>query len=238
METGTNGVGEALDTTEAFRIAMKVLRDAEVPESLWPTALPLPLALADLRGVLRAKVSSANVNDRAPAKGAPKRSNKAKSKPKNPSSQRATSASDALSILIALPDEDALFKAVEKETQVSVSDLADLFHVEAGAPHIKAPSKDLGSTKKAGAQTITALVAGLVFAGTPHRKLSFKEVADVCRAKHVFDSANSAASIRTTPGFGSVGAGPTNAIVTKTGWQAEFSKAVQRALKKPTETDG
>jgi hypothetical protein len=80
------------------------------------------------------------------------------------------------------------------------------------------------------------LLAGLVFAGTEHRKLPFSEINEFCKAKNFFNAANSSSYIRATPGFAALGAGKSQTLTTKTGWQAEFAKAANRALKKPAST--
>lgn len=209
---------------------MKALRDAEVPESLWATALPL--ALADVR---RGQVDSPAAPEKSDGGGSPTRTPKptAKRGKKATAAPRTADSSDEPRILASLAEEQVLFAKIERETTVPVGDLGDLFHVEHGRLEIKAPGRDLGSNKKAGSQTIAALLGGIVFGGTDHRKLPFKEIADVAKAKHLFDSNNSASYLKATPGFTSVGSGASQALTSRTGWQDEFAKAVRRALKKP-----
>jgi hypothetical protein len=139
-------------------------------------------------------------------------------------------------VLSRIPDETTFFKSIEKETGVSTTDLSDVFHIEDARLELKVASKDLGANKRAQAQTVTALLAGAVFAGTTERKLSFTEINSVCRAKHCFDSANSATSIKTTPGFGSIGSSKDQVVVTKNGWQKAFAVAARRVLGKPEST--
>ena len=209
---------------------MKALRDAEVPESLWATALPL--ALADVR---RGEPPSAGASDEPRNKDSTSRTPKPAGKrpKKSNATSRSVTVPEEPPILASLPDEKEIFASVERETGVPVTDLGDLFHVENGRLEVKVPGRDLGANKKAGSQTITALLGGVVFAGTSQRKLPFKEIAEVCKAKHLFDSNNSAANLKSTPGFTSVGSGATQALTSRTGWQGEFQKAVNRALKKP-----
>jgi hypothetical protein len=213
-----------------MKVAMKALRDAEVPESLWATALPL--ALADLRRDERA--SSVVAEERSSGDSSPRPPKPTgKRARKSNGAQRPSPASVESAVLAELPDEKVLFESVARETGVSEADLGDLFHVENGRLEVKAPGRDLGASKKAGSQTIAALLGGVVFAGTSHRKLPFKEIADVCKAKHAFDSNNSASYLKSTPGFTSVGTGSAQALTSRTGWQGEFLKAVNRTLKKP-----
>ena len=133
-----------------------------------------------------------------------------------------------------MPDEQTVFKRAETETGVSTQDLADIFHIEAGLLQIKIPSRQLGPSVKAATTTIATLLAGLVFAATDHRKLAFKEINGVCKAKNVFDVNNSSAYIKTTPGFAAIGRGQAQYLTAKSGWQGEFADAARRALNKAT----
>lgn len=218
-----------MDTTEALKRAMQALRDAAIPESLWPTALPL--ALEDLRS--GGAPAGAATKPHAPAP-LPPAGKVSKSKPKksNGTPRQATAAAASTpSVLAGIPDEQTFFSSIEKETGASVTDLSDIFHIENGQLQLKVAAKDLGTGPKHGTQTITALLGGAVFAGTSHRKLPFAEIHEVCKAKHFFNQANAASYIKGTPGFSAV----TNplALTTKSGWQVEFIKTINRVLKKP-----
>lgn len=104
-------------------------------------------------------------------------------------------------MLVGLSDEADLFKKVAAETEVSVDALADVFYVEGGELHLKVRGKDLGDSKRAATSNVAALLSGVVFSGTSHTKVPFKDINSVCKAKHVHDSRNSATYIKSTPGF-------------------------------------
>ena len=220
----------AMDTAEALKRAMQALRDADIPQELWETALPL--ALADIRGATAAPppVTPPPASGSGPLPRKAAASKKARA-PRG--GARASSATDEPSILIDLPDEGTLFKKVEAETGVTASDLSDLFHIESGRVQIKVPGRQLGANGKAGTITIAGLLAGLVFAGTQHRKLPFREINEHCKAKNVFHDKNSSTYIKATPGFAAVGPAGALYLTTKTGWQDEFARAAGRALNKP-----
>lgn len=216
----------AMDTAELLKAAMDAVKAAGVPKELQAAALEL--AVADLRagsgsskrsGNAKAKGTSAGTT-RTPAKRSASRRKTADPAPED-------------AVLAGLPDEAAFFRAIEKETGVSQQDLGDIFHIEAGRLELKVPSRSLGANKRAQTQTVAALLAGAVFAGTSERRLSFGEINVVCNANHCFDSANSASSIRSTPGFSSVGTGKAQVLVTRSGWQEEFAAAAMRVLGKP-----
>lgn len=219
-----------VDTTELLKQAMAAVKEAGVPEPL--QAVALQLAVEDLRGgdgqsrAQRPRRGSGAGGGSAPAKQSSRASTK------RAPSKRSGSDVSVESILSNLPDESSLFKAIEKETSVPVGDLQDVFHIEDGHLNLKVASKELGTNKKASTQTVTALLGGVVFAGTDKRQLPFSEINAYCTAKHCFDSANSASYIKATPGFSSVGSRRTQELVTRTGWQNEFAKATRRVLGK------
>lgn len=215
-----------MDTAEALKLAMAAIKEAGIPESLWPTALPL--ALDDLRG--KHAASPAKPPHDKPAKAS--KANKTATKSAK-SSPRPTAAPAGDAVLATIPDETTFFKSIEKETGVPVSDLADVFHVDAGKLEFKLASKDLGTGSKQGTQSITALLGGAVFAGTTHRKLPFVEIHEMCKARHFFNSGNASAFIKGTTGFAAVGSGPSLSLTTTSGWQDAFEKAINKALKKP-----
>lgn len=206
---------------------MEAVKAAGVPKELQAAALEL--AVADLRAsAASGKKGPAAATKRTRAPGGASKAGTKRPAPR----QRPDSATED-SVLSRLPDESTFLKAIEKETGVSTKDLADIFHIDDGRLELKIASKSLGANKRAQTQTVTALLAGAVFAGTSERKLSFGEINRVCDAKHCFDSGNAAASIKATPGYSSLGAGKAQAIVTKSGWQDEFAKASRRVLGKP-----
>ena len=213
-----------MDTTELIKKAMEAVKAAGVPKELQATALEL--AVSDLRG---------SRPDKAHDRSGPQRARpSATKKPRSRKPSKSRSSTDLNNtVLSTVPDEAAFFGAIEKETGVSRRDLADVFHIENGRLEIKVASRNLGDNKKAQTKTVTALLAGAVFAGTSERKVSFEEVNKVCENKHCFDSSNAASSIKSTPGFSTIGSGRTQAVVTKSGWQKEFSNAVGRVLGKP-----
>ena len=129
-------------------------------------------------------------------------------------------------------DADDFFASIAHETGVDDQDLRDVFHVEGGAVELKLPAKDLGDNNKAKTTTIATLLAGALFGGTDHQRLPFGEVHDVCRAKRCFDSGNASSYLKSLPGFAALGTGKSQDITARSGWEAEFSKAVQRVLGK------
>lgn len=203
---------------------MEAVKAAGVPKELQATALEL--AVADLRaGRVPGKKAVAEKPTPVPS------SNRSSKAAKKPSSGRAnTEAATAPSVLSRISDESTFFKGIENETRVPSSDLADIFHIDGGNVELKVPSRSLGANKRAQTQTLTALIAGAVFGGTKERKLPFGDIKAVCVAKNCFDSANSASSIKATPGFSTVGSGRAQSVVTRSGWQDEFARAARRVL--------
>jgi hypothetical protein len=217
-----------MDTTDLLKQAMAAVKAADIPEELQATALQL--AVADLR---RAGEQSRKDAGKSARRGATVMTKP----PRTPSKRQASPRTGATEgpqdgVLARVPDEASFFSAIEKETGVAVADLQDIFHVDDGRLAVKVASKDLGASKKAMAQTVTALLGGAIFAGTSERKLPFSEINGVCDAKHCFDSANAAANIKSTPGFSSIGSRRNQVLLTKSGWQGEFAKASKRVLGK------
>jgi hypothetical protein len=216
-----------MDTTEVMKLAMQALRDSGVPKDLWPTALPL--AIADLR---RGEGPAVHATQTAPANPSPPTPAKVNAKKKNSGRPAAPAAAAGPAVLSSLPGEDEFLKRLEKETGVSIADLADIFHIDNGKLDFKVASKDLGPGPKPGTQTIAALLGGAVFAGTDHRKLPFSEINTKAKERNLYNPGNSATFIKTTPGFAAVGTGPGLSLTTKNGWQAAFVTAAKRVLKK------
>lgn len=218
-----------MDTAEALKKAMQALRDADIPQDLWDTALPL--ALADIRGGTPGKdPGSANSTGRARKSTAQKKGSASRSP------ARTSAAAEEPAVLAGLPDDDTLFKAIAAETGVSETDLADLFHIEGGRVQLKTPGRQLGSNSKAATMTIAALLGGLTFGGTDHRKLPFKEINEFLKAKNVFHEKNASTYIKATPGFASVANGRVLFLTTKTGWASAFANAAAQALGKATDS--
>ncbi len=140
-------------------------------------------------------------------------------------------------VLSQMPDEDEFFAAVSNETGVKEQDLRDVFHVADGELQLKVPGKDLGDNNKAATITVTALLAGAVFAGTDHKSLPIIEVHDICRAKRCYGESNASKYVKATPNFASISNGRSGALTHKSGWQGEFARAVAVALGK-SEDDG
>lgn len=143
-----------MDTAEALKQAMKALRDAEIPPELWETALPL--ALADIRGGIPEPRGSSGDAAASSERTSSKKARTARKGTPRRSTPKATP-HDELTVLVNLPDEAALFQKIEAETGVSKTDLADLFHVEAGRVELKVPGPQLGKNTKAATMTIAAL---------------------------------------------------------------------------------
>lgn len=219
-----------MDTAQALKTAMDAVKAAGIPEELWATALPL--ALADLRGT--AAPPTQQVTNLASEGGSASAQRRSKSAgQRRPTRKTATTTSKSpstSSVVEGLPEAAELFEKVAAETEVSVDDLGDVFYVEQGKLHLKVIGKNLGENKKAATATVTALVGGVVFAGTAHTKVPFRDINALCKAKHVHDVGNGAAYIKATPGFAPVGSGANQHLVSKSGWQTEFSKAVGRVL--------
>lgn len=219
-----------VDTTELLKAAMDAVRAAGVPKELQGAALEL--AVADLRAHgtrVKAGGGAPPTKREAPGSAGTRPRKTAATAPRHDSATEE-------GVLSHIPADASFFKAIEKETGVSTTDLSDIFHVDDGRLELKVPSKDLGTNKRAQTQTVTALLGGAIFAGTSQRKLPFSEINRVCDAKHCFDSSNAASSIKGTPGFSAVGSGRAQALVTKSGWHDEFARAARRALRKPEPT--
>jgi hypothetical protein len=212
-----------MDTAEALKKAMQALRDAEIPQELWETALPL--ALADIRG--RVPGEPKTPTDSSPN---PRKATGQKRQATASGSARAVEVDDEPRVLDGLPDSGALFQVVAAETGVSEADLEDLFHVEGGRVQLKTPGRQLGANSKAATMTIAALLGGLALAATDHRKLPFKEINDYLKAKNVFHEKNASTYIKATPGFAFVANGRALYLTTRTGWAQAFADAAGRAL--------
>ncbi len=219
-----------MNTTEALKQAMQAVKDAGIPEELWPTALPL--ALADLRGisVTPAPTGSSNGGNETATRAAKKRARKL------PSPAKPDDGGPAGVFEKAASEADFLDR-VARQTETSAEDLRDVFHVEKGELHLKVLSKDLGDNDKAKTMTVTALMGGAVFAGTDVPSIPFSEIHRVCKTMRCFSDKHAAEYIRETPGFGSIGSSRSSALTHKNGWETEFAKAVVRVLKKTETSD-
>lgn len=213
-----------VDTAEALKQAMQAVKDAGIPEDLWPTALPL--ALADLRGTLATTTPAGSSNWRnETGTQSTKRTSKSRSASKTEDGSEA-------GVFHSAAVEPDFLDRVAHQTETNVTDLRDVFHTEDGELHLKVPSKDLGDNDKAKTRTVTALMAGAVFAGTTVRSIPFPEIHQVCRTMRCYSDKHAAEYVRETTGFGSFGSGKSSALTHKNGWEAEFKKAVMRVLKK------
>jgi len=204
---------------------MQAVKDAGIPEDLWPTALPL--ALADLRGA-SASSSQTGSSGRRSVTG----TKSTKRALKSSSSTRTDDDGDEAGVFrTAAVDADFLDK-VARQTETNVTDLRDVFHIEDGELHLKVLPKELGDNDKAKTRTVTALMAGAIFAGTTVRSIPFPEIHRVCKTMRCYSEKHAADYVRETPGFGSIGSGRSSALTHKNGWETEFAKAVARVLKK------
>lgn len=215
-----------MDTSEALRKAMQAVKDAGIPEDLWPTALPL--ALADLRGNIGAPGAGVARTEISSGK-----SPGGKSTSRGASSQNrvAQNGHEPSTFAVAASSPDFLDR-IARQTGTNLDDLRDVFHIEGDALDLKVPSKGLGATDKAKTKTLTALMAGAVFAGTDIQSIPFSEIHQVCKAMRCFSSKHAAEYVRETDGFGAVGSGRSAALTHKNGWEAAFAAAVDRVLGK------
>lgn len=213
-----------MDTAEALTRAMEALKEAGVPESLWPTAFPL--AFADVRGEPSPSPRRGQGGGSSGGNGS---TGAAKRTTKKSSSDNGSS---GVAVLSDLPDQDELFARIAAETNVSADDLGDVFYVSDGKLHLKVASKDLGGNVKASAMTVTSLLAGVVFAGTDHKSLPINEVHEVCRSKRCYHEKNGSTYVKATPSIATVGSPRALEITHKTGWQDEFASAIGRVLGK------
>jgi hypothetical protein len=217
-----------MDTAEALKRAMQAVREAGIPEELWPTALPL--ALADLRGGSPSSSASDPPSKRGGTKAKPTK-RAARSKPS------VKPGDDVVSVFKMAATEGGFLDRVARQTETSAEDLRDVFHVENGELHLKVLSKDLGDNDKAKTKTVTALMAGAVFAGTSVASIPLPDIHQVCKTMRCYSDKHAAEYVRTTPGFGSIGGGRSAALTHKNGWEREFKNAVARVLGKADDTD-
>jgi hypothetical protein len=226
------------DITSHVQQTMTALRDGGVPESLWPTAFPLVFEVV-LNGAPAASHTQSDSHlslaaKKDPPDDAPASKKAVKSKTKRIGAVRQAPARSGAEpgVLSSLPDQETLFASIERETTVPVEDLRDVFHVENGQLEIKVPSRDLGPNSKVIHETMTSLLAGVVFAGTTH-KLPTAEITQMCDRKRVADkNGNAARFIKGTTGVAAVGTGRAQSLTPVRGWQDEFKKAVDRVLKR------
>jgi hypothetical protein len=170
-----------MNTADALRRAMQAVKDADIPEDLWPIALPL--ALADLRDN-SAAVDSSTRNDsaaRAPKQsqhsgGIPKKPVKRPPRPAAPFSKAGVGSQTGIFETVAAAPE--FLERVSKQTGVDIGDIKDVFHIESGALQLKVLGKDLGATDKPKTKTVTALMAGAVFAGSDIPSIPYSESCD------------------------------------------------------------
>jgi hypothetical protein len=215
-----------VDTATALKQAMQAVRDAGIPEELWPTALPL--ALADLRR--ENGPSSDPLGGAAPKRPRPAR------KPARPTNVSA--APRAERVLNSVAAESTFLETVARQTETDVGDLRDVFHIDGGRLQLKVLSKDLGDNDKNKTMTVTALVAGAVFAGSRAASVPFSEIHEICKEMRCYSEKHAAEYVRETKGFGTVGSGRSSALTHKNGWELAFADAVQRVLKKPDDDAG
>jgi hypothetical protein len=218
-----------MDTAEALKQAMQAVRDAEIPEELWSTALPL--ALADLRGSTSggsARPAGESTPPLTPSPAPARRATKGTARRNGTSS----AGDSEVGIFESAATDDGFLERVAHRTGTQLEDLKDVFHVENGGLHLKVVPRNLGANDKAKTMTVTALMGGAVFAGTDVPSIPFSEIHDVCKTMRCFSTKHAAEYIRETDGFGSIGSGKASSLTHKTGWEAEFAKAVDRTLGK------
>lgn len=218
-----------MDTAEALKQAMKAVRDAGIPEELWPTALPL--ALADLRGASAGKTPTGSSTEANTTR------TKAKKRPSRSSPPTKTEDGAGAGVFQTVAAGADFIDRVARQTETKAEDLHDVFHIENGALHLKVLPKNLGDNDKAKTMTVTALMAGAVFAGSDVPSIPYAEIHQLCKALRCYSEKHAAEYVRETSGFGSIGTGRSSALTHKSGWENEFAKAVARVLKKVDDAD-
>ncbi len=210
-----------MDVGELLKEAWKAVEISGVPKELQAVAFSTAVEmLRDTRELPDA--AQVKTRDASGKQATPKKVRR--------SSPPRASSSDEGSALPNVGTQADFFRRVAKETNVTVEALGDIFHVENGSLELKVASKDLGSTKKSQMQTIAVIVAGAYFAGTETPKVPFAAIYPIFKSKRCFDQANAATYLKSLPGFSALGNGSSQHLSTKSGWHAEFAKAVGRVL--------
>jgi hypothetical protein len=211
-----------MDTADMLKKAWQVVVDSGVPAEVQGEAFKA--AIADIRGATpQAPPAAPSGGAKAPKKHAAK-----STAPRQP----ANGDSGDGSVLDDVGEADDFFASIAHETGVSEQDLRDVFHVENGAVELKLASKDLGSSNKEKTTTIATLLVGALLGGTDHHRLPFSDVHEVCKSKRCYDQANASTYLKALPGFAALGKGKNQDLTAKSGWEAEFAKAVERVLGK------
>jgi hypothetical protein len=211
-----------MDTADMLKKAWQAVVASGVPAEVQGEAFKA--AIADIRGATpQAPPAAPSGGARAPRKRAAKTT--APGKPANGDSGDG-------SVLDDVGEADDFFASIAHETGVAEQDLRDVFHVENGAVELKLASKELGGSNKEKTTTIATLLAGALFGGTDHQRLPFPDVHEVCKSKRCYDQANASTYLKALPGFAALGKGKNQDITAKSGWEAEFAKAVERVLGK------
>lgn len=211
-----------MDTTDILKKAWQVVVDSGVPAEVQGEAFKA--AIADIRGAApEATPAAPNGGVQAPKKRAPKTT-----APRKP----ANGGSGDESVLSDVGEADSFLASIAHETGVAEEDLRDVFHVENGAVELKLASKELGSSNKEKTTTIAILLAGALFGGTDQQRLPFPDVHEVCKSKRCYDQANASTYLKALTGFAALGKGKNQDITAKSGWEAEFAKAVGRVIDK------
>lgn len=218
-----------MDTAQALKQAMQAVKEAGIPEELWPTALPL--ALADLRRAPEGNPTTGSSTEGNNMGTKPMR------RPSKSASSRKSDGDGGTGVFQTVAIEADFLERVARQAETNVDDLRDVFHIESGALQLKVLSKDLGDNDKAKTMTVTALMGGAVFAGSAVPSIPFAEIHRVCKTMRCYSDKHAAEYVRETNGFGSIGSGKSSALVHKNGWEAEFAKAIARVLKKSDDAD-
>lgn len=220
-----------MNTTEALKQAMQAVKDAEIPEDLWPTALPL--ALADLR-----RSSTSNKGDGSADRRRTTTRRPVKKRASKPSPSGKTDVDSEAGLFETAAIGKDFLDRVAHQTDTNLEDLRDVFHVEDHKLQLKILPRNLGETDRAKVMTVTALIGGAAFGGTNVASVPFSELYASLKAMRCFNSKHAAEHVRETPGFGSIGSKQTLSLTHKKGWEAEFGKAIARVLKKqPAKVD-
>ena len=218
-----------MDTAEALKLAMKAVKDAGIPEEHWATALPL--ALADLRGASAGKPPNGSSTETSPTRTKAKKRSSRSGPPTKPEDGAGAGVFQSVAV------GTDFINRVARQTETKAEDLHDVFHIENGALQLKVLPKNLGDNDKAKTMTVTALMAGAVFAGSDVPSIRFAAIHQLCKSLRCYSEKHAAEYVRETSGFGSIGTGRSSALTHKSGWENEFAKAVARVLKKGDDAD-
>lgn len=202
-----------MNVDELIKKAWAAVESAGVPETVQPVALKEAVSF------LKAEKGSPESGETPPT---PKRR-----QPKGTRATRPVAPTDEANATVT---EEDFFRLLTTESGVDEGRLRDCLQLTTtGSVHVTPPTKDLGDSRRAQAQTLIALVAGARSRGLGENPVSAAAVREEVKRKHCWDAANfSNKHLGEMRGFNS--GSNRNEIVLTSKWLDEFKAAVDTVL--------